>query len=467
MGGGARGRPTRRRCSLRALAGALALLLHTSVATRLQDVGREMVDILPLTEGARGTLGVGTSAAFAWRGDPSPTGARQHLYAGGARQVLEFLAFRYHVVSSGSGASCVVWGPRGARRRLLGHESKASGIRAFPMGDRVLTWSSDATAIVWDTASGELETKMFNPGPVKNIQVFPDGERLLAWIEDGTAIVWDTESWLPAQIVSGIWRHVDPSSGRSLIVGMEIIPGGERVLTWGEEPSAAVWDLAAGDVVCAFRKHTGPVKVAKVFPDSARVVTGGMDGRAMVWDISSCSVLHKLVHSGWVMDLALLDGGRTLATSSTFGTALWSTESGRKLRQLSRRGMSLLPFPDGRRLLLFGRHLAVVWDASTRRALHRLVPAATGEIEDAAISAGGDVLATCGGDGVAVWDMSTGALLGSFREVDKFRPPAGGRSLVGCLVSVVVGRVLDPQGFGQGVPLRELPGLSPLSSAAA
>ena len=56
---------------------------------------------------------------------------------------------------------------------------------------RVLTWSEDGTARVWETASGKaLSEPMKHPKGVTGARFDKDGTRVLTWSEDGTARVW-------------------------------------------------------------------------------------------------------------------------------------------------------------------------------------------------------------------------------------------------------------------------------------
>ena len=76
----------------------------------------------------------------------------------------------------------------------LSHEGQVYGAQWNEDGSRILSWSDDGTAQVWDAASGDPLLTLRHEGSVNGAQWNGDGSRILSWSSDGTARVWDAAS---------------------------------------------------------------------------------------------------------------------------------------------------------------------------------------------------------------------------------------------------------------------------------
>ena len=56
---------------------------------------------------------------------------------------------------------------------------------------RILTWSDDKTARLWDAASGKQSGSALHASAVRGAVFSGDGSRILTWSEDMTARLWD------------------------------------------------------------------------------------------------------------------------------------------------------------------------------------------------------------------------------------------------------------------------------------
>jgi WD40 repeat protein len=79
---------------------------------------------------------------------------------------------------------------------LSGHGRPVASATFSPDGTRIVTASSDRTALVWDAASGEmLDVLSGHEGVVSSASFSPDGTRILTASRDNTARVWDAAPW--------------------------------------------------------------------------------------------------------------------------------------------------------------------------------------------------------------------------------------------------------------------------------
>lgn len=382
------------------------------------------------------------------------------------QQVLDLVPFRYRVASCSDCVGVAMWGAKGLRRTVQGHTEQVAGLRFFPSGDRLLTWAADGRAIVWDTASEEPLLTLDHPGPVECAAVFPAGDRIVTCVGDGSSTIWRAST---GEVLFHFEDHHPPSKpvvlfGRR-VRDVEVSASGKRLLTWGREAWASMWDAGTGLKACELHGHSHPIIVAQMVPTSGRVVTGSFDKTAIIWAGSSCQPLHALPHDHWVTKLWLVSDGAAVATLTGSGTVrLWSTQSGEQLRELVRQGdrlsypaYSIVPFPHGDRLITFNFGAVIVWNTTSGDELLRL-NSESNWTHDAAVSPGGDVIVTCTSRQVVVWDIVS--FPGTARAIHRFEDleprPVHRRSKL-CFVALGLGRAADPRGIGRGLSWRELP----------
>jgi WD40 repeat protein len=129
-------------------------------------------------------------------------------------------------------------------------------------------------------------------------------------------------------------------------------PDGKKLLTASRDRTAALWELATGQLVREFQ-HDQQVYNAVFSPDGRRIVTGDASRLAHVWDMETGRRLYDLLpHPGGVWYVEFSPDGRVLLTGDDAGNArLWEASTGLPLSGWVRNGRSLkrLRFsPDGR-----------------------------------------------------------------------------------------------------------------------
>lgn len=252
--------------------------------------------------------------------------------------------------------------------------------------------------------------------------------------------------------------------GRDIAV-VEWAPDGASLLIAGTvnnagDTSARIVDAASGAVRQVFRGQTTHVSSGAFAPDGLTAATGGFDLTVRIWEVATGQQLARLdSFRASPGALAFSPDGSILATAGGVGEGvqLWATATWQPVRAM--RGDSLgrsygaireLSFsPDGTRLLgateAFG---GVMWDVATGATIGSFVQR-RGELLRASFSPGGRFVGG-GRDSVTLWNATTGERLQHFQAV---RYPLGLFDFTADGAAVIVGgRDSVPRVFHFGGP---------------
>lgn len=263
--------------------------------------------------------------------------------------------------STADGAA--LWDRRGNRVRLFGHDGIA-GVSVSPDGRRLLTWSSDRTARLWNVESGS-PTELPQRGILG--AEFQDLRRVLAWSDDNCAHLWDAEKAASVSSPMCVSEH---------LVGAVLAPS-RRVLTWSQG-QARLWQLPDRP-----QENGKPAKGPKVdtLVAAGGNVVGFSKSEAWIW-LQGSESPRQLVHPE---DLEIPDRKQgpdevVRAVLSQDGTQLliWTHERAPRSWNLDRhleeqRHGALeeaiagaVYSPDGSRILTWSRTGGQLWNSRDR-----------------------------------------------------------------------------------------------------
>jgi len=338
---------------------------------------------------------------------------------------------------------------------LVDHAEAVEFATFSPDGSQVLTGSDDATAMIWDAASGRRLKTLKSYVYVDHAEFSSDGARIVTQEGEDRVEVWDASSGASLFAREGarfalspegdrmvtatflkktnsnarrvdladVWdlrsgRRITTLRGRLAEVSVEFSSDGSRIVTGGSDRIARVWDASSGRVLVSLLGHTGAVDSAVFSQDSGRILTTSEDGTAKVWDASSGRLVATI---GPIADLSYArflapDDRRILTQTSTDGygsegpAQVWDVSSG-TLLTTTLKSFAADVSPDGDRIVTAnGDTKARIWDVASGRLL-AILEGHTGEVVDAEFSPDGRRVVTASWDGTArIWDVE--ALIG-------------------------------------------------------
>lgn len=184
---------------------------------------------------------------------------------------------------------------------------------------RILTASQDGSVFLWDAMTGE-QIRLFRQDiGVEDVHWNADETRLLTLAQGGTAYVWDGSSG------ELLFRLSDPSEGIRGTLGW--IEGGTRILTWGDYGSVRLWDAADGSLLTNL-PNLGTVTQVSLSNDQA-LMLAAYSSRISVYDVATGRRLTTLWQNdeddtAFRMVMAATwsaDGNRILSWSNTYSSA--------------------------------------------------------------------------------------------------------------------------------------------------
>lgn len=201
---------------------------------------------------------------------------------------------------------------------LLMHGNDVLYAAFRPDSRALLTAGVDGTARLWTSPNGEAAwpDPIRHKGIVWTAEFDREGGRIVTASSDKSAMVWDAQSRRP---LTRPMRH------EKVVKGARFSPDGRWVLTWSEDGSARVWNSYNGSPVSLPMRHLGKVQLAHFSPDCRLVLTGSTDGVVRLWDASTGYPLSEaLQHRDSIADLQFSPDGRYfLSAADADALRLW------------------------------------------------------------------------------------------------------------------------------------------------
>jgi len=346
------------------------------------------------------------------------------------------------------------------RTQVHSHRDKINAVEFSSLGDLILSAGADGAVVVANVTTGMPVARLEGPSSrVLGAHFAPDARRVVGWSWDGTARIWDVAS--PYRRWGSSPVDIDCDTEESLVPDRRFIAigcGGH---------GTRVWDTAQGEPIAELPSVTTDADGPSVLP--AVTATGDRAaiprGKAVeIYALPSGHLLRTIVHSSTVNAVAFAPSGHDLVSGAVDGSLLLTrgesdpvtlsastgsvdaaliladgrvvaADAAGRLRVLGQDGSTvsdlaapsrirlLRPSPDGRRLVAISstseQTPPMLWDLDQYRFMGRL-EGHVGRVFTARFVENGEILTT-GADGTArLWSAGTGRPHRSFQGDSHF-----------------------------------------------
>lgn len=290
------------------------------------------------------------------------------------------------------------------------YETGSPGASFDPLGERVVSWSSDSPAVIWNAATGAEIALLHHEGGTGGAMFDAFGQRVLSWgFDDAAARVWDTRSG----------KQIAAMKHQGGMLGATFDAGGKHVLSWSADGSLRIWDAGTGDQVAGWR-HPG-VATASFDAAGNRVLSWSPDGKARLWNIATDSEIAFTQFEAGLSGAIFDPRGETVVSWGENGIIrLWSSSFAAGLAGSKHDG-EVLGARFGRagsreRVLSWSKDgIARVWDAASGVALATVKH--LGEVAGAVFDATGERVLSWDKSGeLRIWSSRTGALMAASKH---------------------------------------------------
>jgi len=321
------------------------------------------------------------------------------------------------------------------KHKVPGDSKFITNLAFNPDGGTLATGGGTEDQIMlWDANNATLIDTFKDHGTEIDFIAFnPDGKTLasVSDLEDDRIDVWNVNT---GEIQSTI-NTVNDIELNKIVYS----PNGNTILSYDGwyDDKIHVWNVDTGTYNGALIGHTEKIKNVAFSHDGKTLASGGEDDTIILWDVPTWSYKKTLIaHTNFVVSIAFSPDGKTMATGSRDGTIiLWDTDSFLQIGKITGHnyGFRSIAFnPIGDRIVTGGRDLTVrVWNVNNGENIITLL-GHIGDIESVAFSPDGHTIASAGGSlldnrwfaddyTVRLWDVTTqtqkAVLLGHIRTV--------------------------------------------------
>lgn len=258
-----------------------------------------------------------------------------------------------------------------------------------------------------------LRSPLIEPGPlvltlaghtdaVIGAALLTGNRQVLSWSEDGTLKLWD--------LARGNLRH-ELLGHKAMVNGATLLAGERTALSWSGDGTLKLWDLECGGMSIDFAGHRAGVIGATLLAEGNQALSWSEDCTLKLWDLVSGELLRDLLgHTAKVNGAALLANGRRALSWSDDGTLkLWDLARGELLHELTGhtkevRGATVLP-QDMQALSWSDDGVLILWNLERGELLHTLV-GHTNDVIGATLLADGQQVLSWSLDGtLKLWDL--------------------------------------------------------------
>ena len=334
------------------------------------------------------------------------------------------------VFASGSKDMTVrLWDTKSRKRKatLKGHKAWITAVALSQNGDTAASGDAHGEIRIWNTRRKRLQKKLEDhSNSITTLTFSPDGKTFASGSADGTIKLWNPNTWKePVTLDSGYteWVRAVAFSSDSTTVSTAMFNN-----------TVQIYDVNTGDKLKEFTDaHQKVTRAVSLSPDATLLACHPEQGnivfnakqkwhteylyerheKIQIWDLEDGQELPPLINA--YGSIVFSPDSKTIASGtnrSGWGDrmAIWNVRTGKKTRQLPSIDNVLTFSPDGTKLVAEGESLSfetLIWDVESSDISHRLKE----DVDTAAFSRNGTMLATVYSYDITLWDTETGKML--------------------------------------------------------
>lgn len=239
---------------------------------------------------------------------------------------------------------------------------------------------------------------------VRCLAVTPDGQYTLTGSNDATARIWESAT---GKLVTTFTKHT------AHVLCATFSPDNLYALTGAEDEVVHIWDYQTGQLHKTLTGHSGAIYSVICSPDGKYIITGSSDHNVCIWDFNDGTLVKSWHFSSYIQALCARRDEVLIACATTLWEWHYLQEEPPRLLQHGDRVIAGLALDPKQRYLAVGiqnppRVDIWVWDDKQRFLLHTLV-GHTHSLNSIAFSPQGTWLATGADDETArLWNYMQG-----------------------------------------------------------
>lgn len=210
------------------------------------------------------------------------------------------------------------------------HQDTAIGLQWDSTGERLLTWSYDATARLFATATGRpLVPPMRHAGPIFCAAFSRDEQQIATAGWDERVRVWDAQS---GESAAAALRH------QGQVRDLQWSLDGSRLLTSSAEGAARLWQLSTNRFARWRWRHQHPIQNVAFSPDGKRLAALDLGRNALIWDTIGGQAVQALLHPQRALTATWRNNQQLVTSCADDRLRAWDVISGRELQSVPLEG---------------------------------------------------------------------------------------------------------------------------------
>jgi len=288
------------------------------------------------------------------------------------------------------------------------HNSEIEGVCYSNDLSKILTWSNDNTARLWDIKTGEIIVELQQDDNIITAMISPNLKQIIVICENGTIRLYNlhkvndkiipnsdlkesnTGKLLYRDSTCILTRLSNDSVARLRAIETKrdiaimqlnnkinnycFSNESGKILTWSNDSTARLWNIKNGKEIDTF-KHNENIDGALFSKDLTRIIIFHLNDSAYLWDITKKNSMKiASLPIGSEPPRFINSTRRILTLNNCNSFNFWDAVTGNLIAELPQKDMSATVLYSVNHMLILGHDsIATLWDASTGKLLSKLL----------------------------------------------------------------------------------------------